>query len=655
MSGMIDAFKIGVEMALFDKVTPELAKLTKRLGTVNKDMDKVLKSTSLVNKEFTKWMEMAKQLNASLRAMSDRFAKMGAVADEAGLGLKKTAADANAVAASMERAATAAKAYGTQASLASRAARYSLVPGGAGGGKGGGVPPVVPVPGGGKGKGHGRWGHVHVGPHGLGVGAAAVSLGDAMPWVLGGAIVGAGVMHAYKAYGHYQSQQVQFRANGLSAGDVGEISKFVEANRVPGMDKTEAMELFGSMYSIMADKHHAEALFPTVARMKVADQALYGDKFTNKHFEDMLRVAELRGGAANLPRMFSQLNMMQHAITGYKGNLNPSEYLKAMQTGGNFFRMWDDESFYYAGAPMMKEFGGSRFGTGSYSLFQNWALGRMTDKVASELVDHGLGRWEKKWNSKKKRWEQGFELNDKDEFVHHFPSYIKNFYLPLLAKQGIKTPEQNIFAASNNVGIRTAGAILAMAATQTGLIDKDVAMHKGAMGINQSASLVQKTNDQQIKNFNAALHDFNIELGRTTSPAMSALLEQSAKRLREFTGALQGLSDWMAHNSFTLAQFNKNASLSTMGGDGPLRAGFLNRAWDAAKRWMPHFGGSSSPKVPPGFHVDHHKTGDVYLDGHKVGRVLDAHAARRANGPMIGGVGLDPSLSYLPTSIAGGT
>lgn len=247
---------------------------------------------------------------------------------------------------------------------------------------------------------------------------------------------------------HYDLERVRIGALGLGDESTKEALAFAEKMKAYGVSQVEKAELMRDAMSVFADTHHAELVMPTLAKMKFANAAVFGqaDGAENERkFVDMLKVIELRGGLASEGEFRKQADMVQKVITATGGRVQADEWLNVIKTGGLAAKGADDKAFYYTLEPLVQEMGGNRVGTAMMSAYQNLYQGKTTKRALHNLDNFGLIADRSKVKEDKAGQVSFMDpgaLKGADLFRQNQFAWLEKVLLPTLAAKGITDRKQ---------------------------------------------------------------------------------------------------------------------------------------------------------------------------------------------------------------------
>lgn len=331
-----------------------------------------------------------------------------------------------------------------------------------------------------------------------------------------------------------------------------EATQFSRSLKTYGTSILDNTNLMLDATTAFADVHHAKMVTPTLAKMKFANEAMFGAEQgaeNENKFMNMLKVIELRNGLRSEEAFKEQANKVQRVITATGGRVGPDEWLNAIKTGGVAVKGLTDEAFYYKMEPVVQELSGNRFGTAAMSAYQNIYQGRTTKRAANNMERLGLIADPSKLKHDKAGQIsfldvgaiKGAELFKKDQFA-----WMEEVLLPALAKKGITKPGQVHDAMGSIFTNRTASNLFTTMYDQREQIHKNMKLNAGAEGIDQLSERAKTTTAGKELEAKANLHDAYLKFGTTILPIYTKAIETA-------TGALQTFNGWMERNP-TLAK-----------------------------------------------------------------------------------------------------
>ncbi|MGL4186401.1 MAG: hypothetical protein ACRCR4_11550, partial [Thiotrichaceae bacterium] len=304
------------------------------------------------------------------------------------------------------------------------------------------------------------------------IGAQAAQLNSAMMMIgkgAGLAFVGVQGLQALSAplnaAKEYQTEMTRFKALGLGDHITSEADKVARGMNIMGASSLESMKMLKEATTITGSFEHAKEVTPTLLKMKFGIESVmsgHGEKF-DAQIQGVLKTAELRGalidkstGHMSMEKFTGAVDAMTKAYVASGGLVKPSDYLAAIKTGGVATKTMSDDAFMGLGH-FIQESGGSRTGTSTMSMFQAWAMGKMTQRAAEKMQDLGLLKPESIHYGKTghiTKVDAG-GLMRTEEFQANPFKYVNEVVKPLLEKKGFSGEKLNMELASI-LGNRTA-------------------------------------------------------------------------------------------------------------------------------------------------------------------------------------------------------
>ncbi|MDC4316970.1 phage tail tape measure protein [Acinetobacter baumannii] len=342
-----------------------------------------------------------------------------------------------------------------------------------------------------------------------------------------------------------------------------EAVQYAKAMKTFGTSTLDNLTLVRDGVTAFGDVHHAQWVAPTLAKMKFANEAMYGDHGVEneKKFMDMLKVIEMRNGLKSKESFQEQANIIQQVITATGGRVQAEEWLNVIKTGGIAAKGMDNKAFYYKMEPLVQEMGGHRVGTSMMSAYQNLYQGRTTQRAAANLDKFGLiGDYSKVKHNKTGDLSyldigaiKGADLFKKDQFA-----WMEQVLVPALNAKGITKESDVIDAIGSVFSNRTASNLFAQMYMQRDQIHKNAKLNEGAFNIDQLNTQAQGTTSGKELEARAKLHDAYLQFGQTILPIYTQALIMASNAMQGFTG-------WMQQNP-TLAKALGTGLLLIAGG-----------------------------------------------------------------------------------------
>lgn len=368
---------------------------------------------------------------------------------------------------------------------------------------------------------------------------------------------------------HYELEKTRIAALGLGDAATKESIEFAKQMKAYGVSQVDKAELMRDALSVFADAHHAEMVLPTLAKMKFANAAVFGQAQgaeNERLFLDLLKVVELRGGLSSPEEFRKQADMVQKVITATGGRVQADQWLQVIKRGGLAAKGVENEAFYYTLEPLVQEMGGNTVGTAMMSAYQNLYQGRTTKRVARNLDALGLIADQNKVQHDKSGQLtfmnpgalKGAELFRQNQFA-----WLEQVLLPSLAAKGITDPDQIKDTIGSIFSNRTAANLFAQMYMQREQIHKNMRLNQGADGIDQLDARAKALPQGREIDTLAKVHDLQKEIGEKVLPLYASALEWVARAASGVTKFMQenpGLAKAMAVGVGALA-----ASLLVLG------------------------------------------------------------------------------------------
>lgn len=376
---------------------------------------------------------------------------------------------------------------------------------------------------------------------------------------VGGAMAGAGAfgLSLFKApieeAKQFQTEVARFASLGFGDRVNSEAVKFATGMKTFGTSARENMTLVSDAMAVFKDLQHAELAAPIMARMKFANQAVFGEggKANESKFMDMLKVIEFRRGLSSPAEFETQANFVQKVIAGSRNRVDATQLLAALKTGGVALSGRSNEAFYLGSEPLIQEFGGSRYGTAAMSIYQNLVQARGTITAQQELYRLGLLDPSKvqfnQLGMLKKAMPGAFKgssiLENEGELA-----LLEKVLLPAFAAKGINSEEDVIRELGMILGNRTGSGLMSRIFQQRETLKKQVGANSSAQDIGQLDAAARNTLAGKEIELHAKWRDVLKELGTTVLPiAIKAVegLTSVVKGIVGFAREFPTLTKWL--------------------------------------------------------------------------------------------------------------
>ena len=360
-----------------------------------------------------------------------------------------------------------------------------------------------------------------------------------------GAVLGAPVVKGLNEAKHYQTEVGRVNALGLGDKVSAEAVAFARNMKTYGTSQLDNLQLMRDGMSAFADVHHAEMVAPTLAKMKFANHAFFGEEEgadNERKFMDMLKVIELRGGLESKEKFEAQANIVQQVITATGGRVGPNEWLNMIKTGGIAAKGLKDDAFYYQMEPLVQEMSGNRVGTSLMSAYQNLYQGRTTKRSAKKLEEFGLIGDKSKVKHDKAGQVSfldpgallGAELFRENQF-----EWLEKVLLPQLAKKGITEKKQVLDAIGSIFSNRTASNLYSQMYLQRAQIHKNEKLNRGAADIGKLEKLGRDSAAGKELEAQSKLANLKLTMGEKILPLYTQGLEIAISAVQRLNGFME--------------------------------------------------------------------------------------------------------------------
>ncbi|MBX9298232.1 hypothetical protein K5M33_14085 [Chromobacterium vaccinii] len=329
-----------------------------------------------------------------------------------------------------------------------------------------------------------------------------------------------------------QTEIARFSTLGFGDNVNRQAQQFALGMKTFGTSLTDNMTLLSDAMAVFKDLHHAEFAAPIMARMKFANETLYGKaggEANERKFMDLLKVIELRGGTLSEKVFAEQADFAQKVITGSRNRVDASQMLQALKTGGLALTRRSNEAFYLGAEPLIQEFGGSRYGTGTMSLYQNLVQMRGTITSQQEMFRLGLlnpamvqfNKLGKLKKAKAGAFIGSNILEERGELA-----FLKEVLLPAFKRHGITGDEAIIRELGMILSNRTGSALLGRIYQQMPTLERQIQANKSAMGIGQSEKAARGTVNGQMLELHKQWNTLMTQLGVSILPSAISVLKE---------------------------------------------------------------------------------------------------------------------------------
>ncbi|MBU9122337.1 hypothetical protein KTD15_26480 [Burkholderia multivorans] len=338
-----------------------------------------------------------------------------------------------------------------------------------------------------------------------------------------------------------QNERGRILGLGLGERATQDAERYVRAMQTPGVAIADNMTLMRDAMSIFADEHHAQMVMPTLAKMKFANEAMFGADQGHENeekFMNMLKVIELRGGTKSEAAFIKEANMVQQVLTATGGRVGGDEWRNFIQTGKVAAKQMRQDAFYYQMEPLIQEMGGHAAGTGVQAAYSNLMQGKTTVRAAKRLVELGLvDKKSVEYNTigNVKRIKPGALIGG-DLFNASPFEWMEKVLLPKLKAKGI-TSDAKILEEFSTIMTNGNGAnLFATMYMQREQIHKNERLNRGAYGIDKLHALGQQQTEGKELIALEKVRNLRTVIGEQVLPVYNRALELTTSVLERLLG-----------------------------------------------------------------------------------------------------------------------
>ncbi|WP_157288516.1 phage tail tape measure protein [Uliginosibacterium gangwonense] len=328
----------------------------------------------------------------------------------------------------------------------------------------------------------------------------------------------------------FQGERTRIAALGLGTAATKEAEEYARAMKVIGTSTTDNMTLVRDATTIFADTHHAKMVAPMLAKMKFANEAVFGKEGgaqNEEQFMNMMKVVELRGGTKSEGAFKAEANRIQQVITATGGRVGADQWRDLIKTGGVAAKQMRSDAFYNQLEPLVQEMGGHAVGTGLMSAYQGIYQGKTTVRAAREMERLGLldkSKVEYDKVGQLKRFKPG-ALLEGELFTASPFEWLQKVLLPKLAAKGITDPGKINDAIASIFSNRTAANLMATMVMQRDQIHKSAKLSMGADGIEELHAKAMEMASGKELIAQAKLRDIMLQIGEQVLPVYMQALD----------------------------------------------------------------------------------------------------------------------------------
>ncbi|MFA8392095.1 phage tail tape measure protein [Burkholderia ubonensis] len=338
-----------------------------------------------------------------------------------------------------------------------------------------------------------------------------------------------------------QNERGRIQALGLGDHATQDAERYVRSMKSVGVSTAENMTLMRDAMSIFADEHHAQMVMPTLAKMKFANEAMFGAGQGHENaekFMNMLKVIELRGGTKSEAVFKNEANMVQQVLSATGGRVGGDEWRNFIQTGKVAAKQLRQDAFYYQMEPLIQEMGGHAAGTGVAAAYSNLMQGKTTVRAAKRMVELGLvdkKSVEYTTTGTVKRIKPG-ALIEHELYKASPLEWMEKVLLPKLHAKGITEQSQILDEFATIMTNGNGANFFSTMYMQREQIHKNEKLNRGAYGIDKLHELGQKQTEGKELIALEKVHNLRTVIGEQVLPVYNRALELVANVLDRILG-----------------------------------------------------------------------------------------------------------------------
>lgn len=333
-----------------------------------------------------------------------------------------------------------------------------------------------------------------------------------------------------------------------------------------GMKADDVAKIYGGIYGVVQDPHHAEELLPYAARYARLQQMRDPKSRPEAHINTLVRAGELSGrltddkGAIDLKKVQEWFDLAAKLKAATHGQINEATLLAlGQQAGGGALRGLSDDG--YANMAIVSQMmGGHRAGTALLSLRQQMT-GAMLSRNAEAMAKYGL------LNPGEYRSDAGHTIltdSAKDRLlnlVNRDPMTFVNTIVDKMQAQGITDKTKQLQVLSEVLGRQTTQRMISDMLLAREQIARERKGLEQGMTVDQGLSLFQnKSVTANMQALSSAWDNLITALGGPNGANMISVLQTMTGVINRITDAVRGIDP----NTLTSVYFAVAASAAAL-------------------------------------------------------------------------------------------
>jgi D-alanyl-D-alanine carboxypeptidase len=518
----MDAYKVGVSLALTGPIERQMAGLLRQMGEVDR-------AAQRVNDRFSKWGVNAsafaglRNFDAQLKGLVGTAATTGAgIARGIGAGMGPALTEARAVQSAITGWGTAATtATGRIQAAAGAMTRAAAAATGMGGT---GAPPGIR-----------RRGGAPASPGG--------HIGEIAGGYLGLSVVKAMAHHA----GDLSHELTQVKKLGIGAEQVTAVRRQAQqtTREVKGVTEQDALKVYGQTYSLVGHEQALGLIKPLTQFAEVSGNTSGNYKAAYDNMYSMLRAGELMGQftdavthKVDIARLSAFLDLGARVTQATHGRVNSQTWLGLAQQGGPALSGMDEKGLLTMGM-VSQVMGGHRAGTALTGMYQQLIGGRMTEFQAKNLKELGLVGDYDVGRGGRIMWKPDALKGEFSQTLKTDPLKAVEVMKRAMESHGISDIEQQVPKLFEILGRQTTQRIVHELLRNSGQLIEERERIAGGLGVGASKGLADSEDfKQSLHNLGASWTKFMTVLGN--SEATIAIMNKLSRGLDFLTEKLRG-------------------------------------------------------------------------------------------------------------------
>lgn len=512
--------------------------------------------------------------------------------------------------------------------------------------------------GGGRGFGGGRHGGLggEFGRHGGrdiagGIGGMAGGVLGGFGGAAGIGLIGLGLAGkaGFGAQTEFQAAAAQLKAQGFSPQANAALIQQAITSQIQGVSRIQMLEAMSDAAVVTKNPMLTGQLAPTIARMLFSNRVIFGQlgqRFSRTDEQNLLRAAELKTGSLNPAVLERTLNMFQKLLTveGGPTRLPPATIAGFMRRAQASGRALSEQGFVHM-IPIIQAMTGPTAGRQMRGLQSALFGGTLSKTKRSEFERLGILD-----PTKVQQNIIGQTVGIKADAVKSAGllstdpvTWINTVLEPALLKAGFRTTQQQTIEFYRLLPQAYTG-ILAQSIENQKKIAATSRSYVTAAGIPQTYGMALNLNAGNVKALAASFKNLETSFGKLVSPSIN----KGIKNLTAIVNGLTAIFDVLGkvrHSGMGRALVNASFNAAT-GGIGGM-VGIGSHLYHAVTNSL--LGGIHTAKPVPT--QSSSNSSHIYMDGRKVGQIVQKHMVDSSNMPPSHGSDIDFRQTLVPTQL----